>query len=77
MMIESNCVIAVATASDYLNNLARVFQPMRVKTKRTLYVWFFPHFKQVIAMNSDQFIALFVPAVLGRINYSNFGIVFR
>ena len=28
-------------------------------------------------MNSDQFIVLFAPAVLGRINNSNFGIVFR
>ena len=38
MNVEGNYVIAIATLSDWLTNLAPVFQPMRSKTKtnRTL-----------------------------------------
>ena len=39
MTVESNYVIAIAKLSDWLKNLAPVFQPMRSKTKtnRTMY----------------------------------------
>ena len=42
MAVESNYVIAVATLSDWLENLTPVFQAMRAKTKtkRTLYARF-------------------------------------
>ena len=33
MTVENNYVIAIATLSDWLNRLAPVFQPMRIKTK--------------------------------------------
>ena len=33
MTVERNYVIAIATLSDWLKNLAPVFQPMRSKTK--------------------------------------------
>ena len=33
MTVESNYVIAIATLSDWLQRLARVFQPMTSKTK--------------------------------------------
>ena len=49
MTVESNFAVAVATPSDWLKNLALVFQPMRKKTKtsRTLRARFFPRFEQV------------------------------
>ena len=49
MTVESNYVIAIATLSDWLQRLAPVFQPMRIKTKTncTMYSWFFPRFERV------------------------------
>ena len=67
--------------SDWLKDLALVFQPMRGKTKtnRTLYAQFFSRALstlQAIARNSDWFVELFAPVVIGRSNY--FGtLIFR
>ena len=47
MTVESNYVIAIAPLSDWLKRLAPVFQPMRRKTNRAMYAWFFPRFEQV------------------------------
>ena len=49
MTVESNYAIAIARLGDWLEDLAPVFQPMKIKTKtkRTLYPWFFPRFEQV------------------------------
>ena len=77
MAVESNNAIAMAAFSDWLKNLIPVFQPMRNKTKpiasctrdfsRALSKL------QVIARNSDWFIALFAPVVIGRNNYFGTG----
>ena len=43
---------------------------MRSKTNRSLYAQFFPCYEQVtgiITKNSDWFIALFAPVVIGRV----------
>ena len=45
MIVESNYKIVIATLSDWLKRLAPVFQPMRIKTNRTTYAWFFPRFR--------------------------------
>ena len=49
MTVESSYAIAMATLSDWLKDLAPVFQPMRskAKTNRTLHARFFPRFEQV------------------------------
>ena len=56
MTVESSYAIAIATLSDWLKDLASVFQPMRSKTKtnRTLHARFFPRFEQVTG-NGLQF----------------------
>ena len=56
MTVESNFTIAIATPSDWLKNLAPVFQPMRGKTKtnRALGARFFPPFEQVTG-NCEEF----------------------
>ena len=79
MTVESDYVIAIATLSDWLKRLAPVFQPMRRKTKtnRTMYTRDFSRASgklQVIASNSDWFMELFVPVVIGRSNCFGFGI---
>ena len=70
MTVESNYVIAIATLSDWLKRLAPVFQPMRNKTKTnlTMYGDFTRPLSEllVISGNSDWFIALFAPVVIGR-----------
>ena len=74
---ESNYVIAIATLSGWLKRIAPVFQPMRSKTKRTMYARF--NFScplselQVIARKRDWFIVLFAPVVIGRSNCFGFG----
>ena len=83
MTVESNYAIvnaiAHATLSDWLKNVASVFQPMRSKTKtktnRTSYARFFPRFEQATGKYSkfDWFTALFAPVVIGRANYSGIG----
>ena len=77
MTIESNyaIAIAIATLSDWLKNLAPIFQPMRTsktKTNHTLCARFFPRFEQVTgnSRHFDWFIAPFAPIVIGRSNYS-------
>ena len=61
--------------SDWLKNLPPVSQSMRSKSNTNHTVFFRALNKlQVIARNSDWFIATFVPVVIGRNN--NFGIVF-
>ena len=70
MAVESNYAIAIAKFSDWLENLAPLFQPMRSKTKpiapctnefsRALSKL------QVTAGNSDWFTALFASVVTGR-----------
>jgi len=76
MTVESNYANAIATLSDWLKNPAPGFQPMRGKTNRALYSWFFPRFEQwqVIAKNSDWFVVLFTPNVIGLRN--DFGVGF-
>ena len=76
MTVESN--YATAALSDWLKTLAQVFQPMTSKTKtnRALYLRCFPRFEQVTGngRNSDWFMALFAPAVIGQSsNYSGIG----
>ena len=70
MTVESNYAIAIVMLSDWLKTLLPAFQPIRIKAKtnRTLYVPFSPHFEQVqiIAGNSDWFIMLFAPVLIGR-----------
>ena len=48
MTVEINYAIAIAMLSDWLKNLAPVFQPMRNKTKnnRSFYARLFPRFEQ-------------------------------
>ena len=78
MTVERNYAIVNAIAhamlSDWLKNIASVFQPMRSKTKinRPLYARFFPLFEQATGKSSnvDWFIALFTAVVIGRANYS-------
>ena len=69
MTVVRKCMIAIPTLSDWLKNLAAVFQPMRGKTKtnRSLCVHFFSRALgklRVIATNSDWLIALFGPVVI-------------
>ena len=47
------------------------FNRWEAKTNRTLYSWFFPLLRkwQAIARNSDWFVALFAPVVIGRSIY--------
>ena len=37
MTVESYYVIVIAMLSDWLKRLVPVFQPMRIKTNRTMY----------------------------------------
>ena len=73
MTVESNCVIAIATLSDWLKRVAPVFQPMRSETKNNRDFSRASSELQVIASNYDWFIALFVPVVIGRSNCFGFG----
>ena len=71
MTAESNHVIAIATLSDWLKNLEPVFHPMRSETKTAVCTRDFSRALsklQVMTRNSDWFIALFAPVVIGR-NY--------
>ena len=77
MTCAGNYTIAIATLGDWLKNLAPVFPPMRSKTK-TNRTWFARLFRalrklQIIACNSDWFIAQFAPVVIGRSNYFGIG----
>ena len=73
MSVEIN--YAIATLSDWLKNLAPVFQPMKSKTNRTLWARFSRALSKllVISWNFDCFITLFVPVVRGRSNSFSIG----
>ena len=68
---ESNDVIAIYTLSGCLKSLAAFFQPITSKTNRILARDFFRALKklEIIARNSDRFIVLFAPVVIGRSYY--------
>ena len=63
--VEIDYAIVIAMLSDWLKTLPG-FQPMRSKAK-TNALWAIQ--LQVIARNSDWFITLFAPVVIGRSNY--------
>jgi len=65
MTVESNYATAISALTDYLKNLAPVFQPMTNKTKSnsTSYARLFPPLNKV-ARNSDWFIAMFTPGLM-------------
>ena len=50
MIVESNYPVTIATLSDWLKNLAPIFQPMESKTKSkgTLYVRFTLDFSRAL-----------------------------
>ena len=77
MTVVSNCVIAIATNSDWLKRLAPVFQPMRSKPKPippcTRDFSFASSQLQVISRNCDWLMALSAPVVIGRSNCFGFG----
>ena len=64
--------------SDWLKNLAPVFQPVKSKTKTngTLYLLFFPRIEQIqgFAGISDWFMVLFSPVVIGWRYYFHTGL---
>ena len=65
MAVESNYAIAIATRGGWLKSLAPVFQ--RIKASRD----FSRALMKLLlrARNSDLFIALFAPVMIGRSNY--------
>ena len=82
MTIESNNAIAIATVSDWLQNLAPIFSsnekrliaPCTRNFSRPLTRSYSRLLKlQVIAWSSDWFIALFAFVVIGRRNYFGIG----
>ena len=77
MTVESNYVIAIATLSDWLKDTPQFFNQWEAKSKPIA-----PCTRdfsrasselQVIARNSDSFMALFVPVVIGQSDYLGFG----
>lgn len=80
MTSESNYTIANATLKVEIKNphhFSTNDREEKTKTNRTLFARFFSHALsqlQVIAMNSDWFITLFSPVVIGR--SSDFAISF-
>ena len=77
MIVENNYEIAIASLSHWLQILAPGFLLMTSKTKtnRTLYARFSRALGklQAIARNSDWFIMLFTPVLVGRSNYFGIG----
>ena len=63
VFVESNYAIAITKLSDRLRDLAPVFQQVRHKTKTN------PSFYA----NSDEFIVLFAPVVIGQNYYFGVG----
>ena len=79
MTVGSNYAIAIAKLGDWFSNLAPVYQSMRTKTPKPIATCTRDFSRALIkfhriATNSDWFIALFSPAVIGRSNY--YGICF-
>ena len=74
MNVENNYTIAIAAFSDWLKNLAPVFQPVtsKVKTNYTMFAHFpalSASYGKLIGTCSDWFIALFVSGAISRRNY--------
>ena len=65
MTVESNYAITISAITDYLKNLAPIFQPMTNKTKSnsTFYAQLVPPLNKV-SRNSDWLIALFAPGLM-------------
>ena len=65
----------MATASDWLKNLAPLSRLIRSKTKtnRNLPARVFPRLAPVFASSSDWFIGLLTTVVIGQSNYFGFG----
>ena len=82
LSVESNCIFAfnwfcITALCDWFIKLAPLSQPIRCKTKPIVprahvfsCAWRRLH---VFALNSDWFIALFAPVVIGQSNYFGFG----
>ena len=71
MIGESNFAITIVTLCDWLEHLRPVFQPMKSKTETYRLVHLvrgiFSRLElEIMARNSDWFIALFVPILIGR-----------
>ena len=64
MTVEGNYTIVIATLSDWLKNLTPVFQSVGSKTPCTRDFSRTLSNLQVIARNSDSFIAPFTPVVI-------------
>ena len=77
MSVESNYVRAIVTLSDWLKNPPPVSKRIRSKSKTncSIYVRYLQRLEMLhlIATNSDWFIALFAPVVIGRSNYFGTG----
>ena len=77
-MIAFLFLFCITTLCDWLIKLAPLSQPIRCKTKtnRASLACFFPRLAPVIlfALNSDWFIALLAPVVIGQSNYFGFGL---
>jgi len=72
LSVESNVLFALvllSSLSDWLKRLAPLFQPIKSKTKttRNLLARVFPRLTLItcICFDSDCFILLFVPVVIG------------
>ena len=65
MTVESHFAVAISTFSDWLKNLAPVFQPEPIAPCTRDFSRSLCKF-QVISRNSNWFIALFSTAVIGR-----------
>ena len=67
----------ITTLCDWLTELAPISQPMRCKKPKPIVScsWFSRAWRQfyVFALNSDWFIALFAPVLIGPSNYFGFG----
>ena len=78
MTVKSNCAIAIAIFSDWLKNLAPVFQPTKKESQNQAHlvraIFSLALSKLLLtARNSDWFIALFAPIVIVRSNYFGIG----
>ena len=81
MTVDSNYMTVIATLSDWLKIIAPVFSPIGSKTKTNcnLYARFLPPLSKLhaTARNSDWFMVLFAPGVIGRSNDSHLKTVLK
>jgi len=80
LIVESNShlrLFCITTLSDWLKNLAPLYQPIRStpKTNHDMLAHVFPHFvmSTCIALSFDWFTGLFVSLVIGQSDYFDFG----